>query len=572
MGIAVAELLDREAVLSWTAAAVRDLSAARAAINEANVFPVADSDTGTNLLLTLSQGARAAREAHVPGAQDVSGETPGAGELTLRAFAHGALLGARGNSGIIVSEYLRGFAKALQRQRKAPQADGSAAVLLAGCLAAAASSAYAAVADPVQGTMLTAADGAARSAGRQAELGGSLEQVVHAACEGARAALARSPHDLAVLAHNGVLDAGAYGLTLLLDGLAEGLLGPQGRTVAGDLPDLVVDPSWDRADALPAGPALTARSGRELDRELDSLAHEHHAVDRAHRSLGADVDGEFEVMFVVELPDTRATGAAQDELAEGLRTRLRAIGKSVVVVGGDGVWQAHVHTDDVPGALATVRRGRMRQICVRHLPGQLAAATRARGTGVVVGTGSPALVADLARTGAVVLLATAQGWRPEEVVRAAVDTDAPDVVVLTPPGCVDAVRAAADLTRVALDVVGVPTDLHAVAALAAEQTADTGPADLGAVLRAAVSRVRHRELDLGPGAPAPEQAASSVVAAVEGLGGLGPHGTVLLLPAADVAPQVLAAVEDALAAEVPGAEPVCLRTGLAGTKVRVGLL
>ena len=133
-------------VREWIVRAMSLLTAARPVMNEANVFPVADSDTGTNLCLTLGEG-RSALDALGAHSADVGVDE------ALRALARGALLGARGNSGIILSEYLRGFARGVA---SGPRPAGAAAV--AAGLLEASRCAYAAVGHPREGTMLTAAD------------------------------------------------------------------------------------------------------------------------------------------------------------------------------------------------------------------------------------------------------------------------------------------------------------------------------------------------------------------------------------------------------------------------------
>ncbi|MGO1315883.1 MAG: DAK2 domain-containing protein [Cellulomonadaceae bacterium] len=571
----MSELLDRQAVLAWADAAVLALTTARPLINAANVFPVADSDTGTNLLLTVREGARSARSV----GHDLA---DGPGEHTMRAFARGALLGARGNSGIIMSEYLRGFADGLG------SCDGDPPRDLAHCLTRAAWSAYAAVADPVQGTMLTAADAAARAAGRaaaaiteggDAPAGPALEHTARAACAGAARALARSPADLDVLAENGVLDAGAYGLVLVLDALGQALLHAPAGAMAAQLSTLrLLRPALapDDGSGAPApGAALLAgaASGRELDREL--------AAQREHGSLAdptGAVDGEFEVMFVLEsTPEQRPHEA---DLAEGLRSRLRAVGRSVVVVGGDGVWQAHVHTDDVAAALDTVRRAHMRQVCVRHLPGLVSAsawgqedesAAEEPSSGVVAGVAGPALAAELARTGAVVLL-TASPWAPGEVQRAVEDAGTDDVVVLAPVGeCARAARRAAQSSDARIEVVEVAGDLQTVVAATVAATTEAAAGgslhELAQEMRAAAAGVR----TLAPAEHEPGREAERCVERIARAVGTGPGPEqVLALHGTGVIEAERTALVDAVHVRWPRADVVLVASGLPGGWGEVG--
>ena len=377
-------------VRAWVTETVRTLGEARARIDSANVFPVADADTGTNMLLTVTAGARAVSV--VPDGAPV--------DPTLLAFARGALLGARGNSGVILSEFLRGFAGAVT------VADEPVGPLrVATRFEAAARSSYAAVAVPVPGTILTAAAGAATAARAAADAGADLTAVVVAARAGAREAMLRSPHELDVLSRAGVLDAGAFGLVLVLDSLCRALgaavdtgvehLG-DGLSVPGGTMAPMTHGTADVSDVMPgvsggADHAVGPGDPPELEE---------------HVPVG--LDGEFEVMLVVDGTGDRATPL---QLAPALRRALAQVGSSVVVVG-DGLWQAHVHTDDPARAVHAARTAagdaRLRQVCVRHLATQVAArgphghapadaGQQVPEHGTVAITSAPGLVPDLAR-------------------------------------------------------------------------------------------------------------------------------------------------------------------------------
>src|SRR6478609_4503699 len=152
--------MDAAAVVAWARGGVEALGAARSSLDRVNVFPVADADTGTNMYLTFLDAARSlAPAAVVPGAapDEQGADEPGAGELLVR-LARGALVGARGNSGVILSEYLRGLALALSGH------DAVRGPALAEALGAAARTARGAVARPAPGTILTAADAVAAAA------------------------------------------------------------------------------------------------------------------------------------------------------------------------------------------------------------------------------------------------------------------------------------------------------------------------------------------------------------------------------------------------------------------------
>ncbi|WP_345945196.1 DAK2 domain-containing protein, partial [Streptomyces albus] len=183
--------LDAAAVRRWCALGRESLRAHRARMDAINVFPVADGDTGTNLCLTFEAAAEAAPPPHADtAAQDA-----------LRAMARAALLGARGNSGTILAEYLRGMAEGLAAGPE-PEAALPAALL------GAAEAAYAAVAHPVEGTMLTVATAAADAARAGDDPAAAAQR-----------ALAATPGQLDALSRAGVVDAGALGLTALLGAL-----------------------------------------------------------------------------------------------------------------------------------------------------------------------------------------------------------------------------------------------------------------------------------------------------------------------------------------------------------------
>ncbi len=177
------------------------LKAHRQAINRLNVYPVPDGDTGTNMALTLDAVCAELGD--------------GDGDLaeTCRAIGHGSLMGARGNSGVILSQVLRGFVAVLEETGDAG-ADGDH---VAAALGEASKAAYGAVMRPVEGTILTVVREAAEGAEEAAAAGRSVLGVVEAARASAADALERTPEMLPVLAEAGVVDAGGCGFLLLLD-------------------------------------------------------------------------------------------------------------------------------------------------------------------------------------------------------------------------------------------------------------------------------------------------------------------------------------------------------------------
>jgi DAK2 domain fusion protein YloV len=323
---AVLDALDATAVRRWCAAGLDGLRRHQGEIDDLNVYPVPDGDTGTNLVLTLTS-AQHALDAGAAHATDLDQPEHG---LALRQMSRGALLGARGNSGVIVSQILRGLADALGAVRAVR---GRA---LAGALKAASAAAYAAVARPVEGTILSVASAAA-SAAAPADTD-DLPTVVRDAAAGAARALARTPEQLPVLARAGVVDAGGRGLVVLLDALVEVVSGRAPPDRPGSAPAAA------RGPAAVRGPAAAAR-------ETGSAEYA------------------YEVQFLLD---------ARDEAVRALGVTLGGLGDSLVVVGsgpgdggGDPTWQVHVHVNDVGAALeAGIAAGRPHQISVTRFADQ----------------------------------------------------------------------------------------------------------------------------------------------------------------------------------------------------------
>ncbi|MEV5489365.1 DAK2 domain-containing protein [Streptomyces bobili] len=315
---------DALAVRTWCGLALRALGRAREEIDAINVYPVADGDTGTNLYLTV-ESAVTAVEAVFTGHAAGSGPdaTPSLADAA-RAMAHGALIGARGNSGTILAQLLRGMAQVLA-EGESPRTDAEGLRL---ALRHAADSARRAVAHPVEGTVLSVASAAAAAAeGAEGDCG----TVARAAHRGACTALAATPGQLAVLARAGVVDAGGRGLVAVLAALVE--------TFTGEIP---VSEGGGRASgggsSLVGGPPVS----------------EEPCADDGHGSGGPA----FEVIYLLE---------AEDAAVDRLRRRLDGLGDSLVVVGGDGLWNVHVHVDDAGAAVeAGVEAGRPYRIRITH--------------------------------------------------------------------------------------------------------------------------------------------------------------------------------------------------------------
>ena len=293
------------------------LAAHRQVIDNLNVYPVPDGDTGTNMTLTV--------KSVVESLDGVADDL----EPLCAAVAHGALMGARGNSGVILAQILRGVSGVLRDSAVAGSAPD--APVVARALAAASDGAYSAVARPVEGTILTVIREASESAQAVAEAGGGLTEVFDAARVRGYDALERTPEMLAVLAEAGVVDAGGAGLLLLFDAcLAE----IDGRPM----------PEAPEPSAAPA-PAAVASEARPV--EESSIA-----------------DLQYEVMFLLDAPDSAV---------DGFKQAWTEVGDSIVVVGGDGIWNCHIHTDDIGAAIeAGIAVGRPHRIQITDLLDQAA--------------------------------------------------------------------------------------------------------------------------------------------------------------------------------------------------------
>lgn len=308
------QALDADAVSRWADTCVADLEANREEIDRINVYPVADADTGSNLLHTMRSALDSLRRAPAEVTSAVGG--------AISALAKGALTGARGNSGVILSQVLRGLAETVQG------ASSFTGVALRAALSRADELATAAVARPVPGTVLSVLHAAAQAAGETES--DSLPVVAAAALDAAERALDRTPDQLAVLARAGVVDAGGRGLVVLLEALSS-----------------VVGGGSDRDTGTRAATGGTA----------GGPAAEPPSATAAGEVAGASGPA-YEVMYL--LSDTDA------DRADELRGILDELGDSVSVAGdGAGLWSVHVHCDDIGFAIeAGVQRGRPHDIRV----------------------------------------------------------------------------------------------------------------------------------------------------------------------------------------------------------------
>ena len=287
------ELLSPED-LRRTVTTFRDtLKRHQAGINRLNVYPVPDGDTGTNMARTLDAVVEE-MEKSAPILED-----------TCKAISHGSLMGARGNSGVILSQILRGLSGTLATAKDV------GGTKVAEALKAASAAAYEAVLKPIEGTILTVVRESADGAAQAAADGASLAGVLRAARAAGKSALDRTPEMLPVLKDAGVVDAGGAGFLLFLDSALH-----------------VVDgeplPEPDESE----GPTAA---------QLEAVAH------RISESGEVDVSElRYEVMYFLAIDDTKIGD---------FKRGWGEIGDSIVVVGGDGVWNCHVHTNDIGAAI-----------------------------------------------------------------------------------------------------------------------------------------------------------------------------------------------------------------------------
>jgi DAK2 domain fusion protein YloV len=277
-------------------------------INRLNVYPVPDGDTGTNMTLTV--------ESVVEELGALAPDAPMA--LVSRAIAHGSLMGARGNSGVILSQLLRGLVE------KFPTDGDVDPQLLASSLEHADELAREAVVRPVEGTILSVARAAA--AGARSDTS-TLSALVRAARDGAKVALAKTPEQLDVLKKAGVVDSGGTGLVLWFDALC--------HVVAND--------------ALPVAPPLES-------------IHVH-VQEQVATHQGDIADLRYEVMYLLD---------AEDAKMHAFREAWSVLGDSIVIVGGEGLYNCHIHTDAIGDAIeAALDVGRPRNIRVTDLSEQV---------------------------------------------------------------------------------------------------------------------------------------------------------------------------------------------------------
>lgn len=349
------------------------------AINSLNVFPVPDGDTGTNMLLTMQAAL-----------EEIANSPEHSASVIAHAAAHGALMGARGNSGVILSQILRGLARSLDRKDEFNASD------FASAMTEATATAYKGVIKPVEGTILTvvreAADAAVTAAAEEEDLRLVLEKVVNEAKE----SVTRTPSLLPVLAEAGVVDAGGQGLFIIMEGMLRYI---RGETV-------------------------------EVDFALETAVDLH---------VPSEDEYGYDVQFIIQ---------GQDLNLEEIRNTIAAMGESTLVVGDSSTIKVHIHTEEpgTPlnygasvGSLSKITVENMQEQYQEFILSQAQPAVTASVTSeeicdiatVVVAQG-PGLVRVFESLGASAVVPGGQSMNPstEELLKAAEELQTDNVIIL----------------------------------------------------------------------------------------------------------------------------------------------
>lgn len=494
--------LDAPALRRWAHTAVGHLITHTDEINRLNVFPVADSDTGTNMLFTMRSAVAA-----LDGREDldlvaVSG-----------SLADGALRGARGNSGVILSQILRGLAD-VTAERNLADIDGTAFAVALRC---AEGLVVASMGAAVPGTIVSVLGSAADTAEGCAAEGADVATVVGSAATAAVAALERTTDQLDVLAEAGVVDAGGRGLLVLLDALTATLVGSAPR----------------RDTYEPAGGTTQP-------------------------AVGATAPPQFEVMYLLD--------GCRAKALDGLRAALDSLGDSVAITAGRrGTHSVHVHTDNAGAAIeAGLAVGTPSNIAITVLTGARPVHTAGRDRAVLAVVDGDGAATLFAGEGAHIL-------RPrdgvpisaQQLLRALVDADAAQIMVL-PNGFIAAEELVSGCTAATgwgIDVVPVPTGsmVQGLAALAVHDIGRQGVDD-GYTMARAAAGARHGAVRV-----ATEDALTWAGSCKRG-DGLGIAGDEVLIVGRDVASAGAGLIDLLLAA---GGELITVLIG-AGVDEKVG--
>ncbi|NYF97220.1 DAK2 domain-containing protein [Janibacter cremeus] len=450
------EVMDAESVRRWVVVTRAALAVRRAEIDALNVYPVPDGDTGTNMYLTLDQALHATRTEQ----ERLGEEGPPRLDVEVAAMSRAALMSARGNSGVILSQLVRGVSEVIAGEHltviDAPAAARS--------IAQGARRARESVVRPQEGTILTVADATAAEAERVVRGGGSLGELTRAAVAAAREALARTPEQLQVLADAGVVDAGGAGYLLFIEALDQVVhdKGPARHLVVDDF---ILNTTLERrADWS------HERSGGEVSAGgFDG--HDGHA---------------HEVMYLLhEVPEE---GVAR------LRRDLDELGDCVVVSSAGDLTHVHVHTDDIGAALqAGLAHGAPDRVVVTAL--ETMAARPQLGLSLVACAAGPGIAEVITQVGASAVH-SGPGHRASagELV-AAVREGGTEEIILLPNDrdtrmAADAAAQAAAQEGRTVHVIGSTTAVQGLAALAVFDPGLTATQNVLAMTHAAAA-TRH---------------------------------------------------------------------------------
>ncbi|MEA2538308.1 MAG: fatty acid kinase [Chloroflexota bacterium] len=445
---------DGDGLLAAFGAAVANLEAHVDEINDLNVFPVPDGDTGSNMVATVALALVEAQRSSDRSADRVAA-----------AIGLGAVMGARGNSGVILSQIISGMARAIAGQKRIDGRD------LARALGQGSETAYAAVKEPVEGTILTVIREAAAAAQLVAERDGDVESVLAATVDAADLAVARTPGLLPVLREAGVVDSGGQGLYRLLEGALRHLVG-EGQV------------------------GVPAADARSLVRPAAGVAE-------ARAAYG------YETMFLLQPP----RGGSLDIAV--VRERLEAIGESVAVAGDAGALKVHVHSERPDAVIGVgLGLGTLSRITVENLDEQVrevrevraSAFTRSNGTGrrghgraaggpragdggrlplaVVAVTSGQGLARIFENLGAAAVVSGGPSANPStaELVAAVEAVSADEVLLLAnSANVVLAARQAAELAEGSVHVIPTRNAAEGLAAMLALDPSAPGAANLAAM-------------------------------------------------------------------------------------------
>ena len=425
--------------LSW-------LSSNHEEVNRLNVFPVPDGDTGTNMLLTLQSAVEDIKESN---AAEVS--------KIAKLASHGSLMGARGNSGVILSQIFRGFARAVEGKSSLTPAE------LATAFEEAANAAYRAVNKPTEGTILTVAREAGRAASAAASSpGATVPGVIAAAASGARDAVLKTPSQLQILRDAGVVDAGGYGLQIILEGMLKTVEEAESALAAITTRVATSSPASQVAVALPEG-------GWGYCTEF--------LIEGTHLDL------------------------------DRIKSQIEALGNSVLVVGEPELVKVHVHTDDPSqvitlaggyGKLLKLNVGDMSTQHRRILEGQAQAssAPHANGVGLVAVVAGSGLVEIFRGLGVDAIVEGGQTMNPSTQDMLTAIESVPYVEVILLPNNKNVILAAKQvlgLTKKNVHVIETHSVPQGVAAVVAFR-GDRPGADNIAAMKAEAERVQTIEV------------------------------------------------------------------------------